>query len=73
MLQLPQFEFSPCDSCCGKAVARAIKYRHWVATRDYLHLMEQDMEHEEQGSEHNIEQQETGQGVEQSAGNYVHE
>lgn len=31
------------------------------------------MEHEEQGAEHNIEQQEIGQGVEQSAGDYVHE
>lgn len=28
----------PCDSCCGKAVARATEYRHWVATRDYLQL-----------------------------------
>lgn len=28
----------PCDTCCGKAVARATEYRHWIATRDYLQL-----------------------------------
>ena len=32
----------PCNSCCGKAVARATEYRHWIATRDYLHLTKRD-------------------------------
>ena len=61
----------PCDSCCGKAVARATEYRHWVATRDYVHLMEQDTEPAEQQVEHNIEQQEPVQAMEQWAGHNV--
>ena len=32
----------PCDSCCGRAVARATEYRHWVATRDYFTLIKLD-------------------------------
>ena len=56
----------PCDSCCGKAVSRATEYRHWVATRDYLRLTEQDAEVAQQDEGRQEIEQDAEQDVERS-------
>ena len=55
----------PCDSCCGKAVSRATEYRHWVATRDYLRLTEQDAEVAQQDEGRQEIEQDAEQDAEQ--------